>query len=97
MVMKSSTVKSNNITISSNETNIMMQDYENVFGPSTRNIKQDSQCHKRHQRWHLPDALKGHNQYLTDGINNFITNVTSKAQAPQVEASLGFYSSGFIQ
>ena len=37
--------------------------------PAARDIKLDQQCHKRHQRWHLPDALKGSNQFLTDRVD----------------------------
>ena len=59
MVMKSGTVEANNITTGPSETNVMIQDYENIFGPAARDIKHDSQRNKRHQRWHLPDALKG--------------------------------------
>ena len=53
----------------SNGNETTMQQYENIFGPAARDIKQDSQRHKRHQRWHLPDALKGANQYLTDRVD----------------------------
>ena len=41
---------------------------EDVFGPAVRDIKWDSQRHKRHQRWHLPDALKGASAFLTDRV-----------------------------
>lgn len=51
--------------------------YEAIFGPAGRDIKIDSQRHKRHQRWHLPDALKGPNSYLTDRIDGLITDATS--------------------
>jgi len=54
-----------------------LQQYENIFGPAGRDIKLDSQRHKRHQRWHLPDNLKGHNQYLTDRIDGLITDATN--------------------
>jgi len=54
-----------------------LQQYENIFGPAGRDIKLDSQRHKRHQRWHLPDNLKGHNQYLTNRIDGLITNATN--------------------
>ena len=54
-----------------------LQQYENIFGPAGRDIKLDSQRHKRHQRWHLPDALKGHNQYLTDRVDGLITDATN--------------------
>jgi len=43
-----------------------IEDYEAIFGPSARDIKQDNGRFKRHQRWHLPDVLKGPNEYLTD-------------------------------
>ena len=46
-----------------------LEQYENIFGPAARDIKLDQQRHKRHQRWHLPDALKGSNQYLTDRVD----------------------------
>ena len=59
------------------DTSVTMGDYENIFGPAARDIKTDSQQHKRHQRWHLPDALKGHNQYLTDRIDGLVTDATS--------------------
>ena len=64
-------------TTSSGETNAMMSNYENVFGPAARDIKGDAQRHKRHQRWHLPDALKGANTFLTDRIDGLITDATS--------------------
>jgi len=35
-----------------------LADYENIFGPAARDIKNDTQRNRRHARWHLPDALK---------------------------------------
>jgi len=64
-------------TSTSGDTNAMMSNYENVFGPAARDIKWDNQRHKRHQRWHLPDALKGANTFLTDRIDGLITDATS--------------------
>jgi hypothetical protein len=52
-------------------------DYENVFGPAARNVKDDLQRNKRHSRWHLPDALKGVNPWLTDRIDGLITDATN--------------------
>ena len=52
-------------------------DWENIFGPAGRDVKSDNQRHKRHQRWHLPDVLKGPNAYLTDRIDGLITDTTS--------------------
>lgn len=54
-----------------------LEAYENIFGPSARDIKQDLQRFKRHGRWHLPDILKGPNQYLTDRIDGLITDATN--------------------
>ena len=54
-----------------------LQDYENIFGPSARDIKQDLQRFKRHGRWHLPDILKGPNPWLTDRIDGLITDATN--------------------
>ena len=51
--------------------------YENIFGPSARDIKTDLQRFKRHGRWHLPDILKGPNQYLTDRVDGLITDATN--------------------
>jgi len=51
--------------------------YESIFGPAGRDIKTDPQRHKRHQRWHLPDNLKGRNEYLTDRIDGLITDATN--------------------
>ena len=64
-------------TTNSGDTEAMMSNYENVFGPAARDIKWDNQRHKRHQRWHLPDALKGTNAFLTDRIDGLITDATS--------------------
>jgi hypothetical protein len=42
-----------------------------------RDIKTDLQRNKRHSRWHLPDALKGSNPYLTDRVDGLITDTTA--------------------
>lgn len=54
-----------------------LNDYENVFGPSARDIKDDLQRYKRHGRWHLPDVLKGPNPWLADRIDGLITDAAS--------------------
>ena len=64
-------------TLRSNDTEGMMQTYENVFGPAAREIKFDTQRQKRHQRWHLPDALKGASPFLTDRVDGLITDATN--------------------
>ena len=64
-------------TVWSHDTESMMQAYENIFGPAARDIKLDTQRHKRHQRWHLPDALKGSSPFLTDRVDGLITDATS--------------------
>jgi hypothetical protein len=64
-------------TNTASDTMPTLQQWENIFGPAARDIKQDSQRHKRHQRWHLPDALKGVNMYLTDRIDGLITDATN--------------------
>lgn len=67
-------------TISSNgagdSTEQMLQQYENIFGPAARDIKFDSQRDKRRQRWHLPDVLKGPNDFLTTRVDGLITDAT---------------------
>jgi len=64
-------------TITGHSTTPSIQQYENIFGPVARDIKEDSQRHKRHQRWHLPDVLKGANPYLTDRVDGLITDATN--------------------
>jgi hypothetical protein len=64
-------------TVMANDPHSMMTNYENIFGPAVRDIKWDEQRHKRHQRWHLPDALKGTNAFLTDRVDGLITDSTS--------------------
>ena len=64
-------------TYSNNPTEPTLDDYANVFGPSARDIKSDLQRYKRHGRWHLPDALKGPNQWLTDRVDGLITDATN--------------------
>jgi len=64
-------------TVSSSEPQNMQAQYENIFGPAVRDIKWDEQRHKRHQRWHLPDALKGASPFLTDRVDGLITDATT--------------------
>jgi hypothetical protein len=55
----------------------MQADWENIFGPAGRDVKLDHQRQKRHQRWHMPDIIKGPNSYLTDRIDGLITDTTN--------------------
>ena len=64
-------------TYSGQATEPTIQDYENFFGPSARDIKTDLQRFKRHGRWHLPDILQGPNPWLTDRIDGLITDATN--------------------
>ena len=64
-------------TYSGNSQQPTLEQYESIFGPAGRDVKVDSQRHKRHQRWHLPDALKGPNTFLTDRIDGLITDATN--------------------
>jgi hypothetical protein len=64
-------------TVQDISTSAQMTAYENIFGPAARDIKFDAQRNKRHQRWHLPDALRGPNVFLTDRIDGLITDATS--------------------
>lgn len=54
-----------------------IRDYENVFGPSAREMKDDPQKYKRHGRWHLPDILKGPNPWLADRVDGLITDANT--------------------
>jgi hypothetical protein len=64
-------------TYTSNYSQPTVKDYENVFGPSARDIKDDLQRYKRHGRWHLPDILKGPNPWLADRIDGLITDAAT--------------------
>ena len=64
-------------TYSGQATEPTVQDYENFFGPSARDIKTDLQRYKRHGRWHLPGILQGPNPWLTDRIDGLITDATN--------------------
>ena len=64
-------------TVTDVSTRVQMSAYENIFGPAARDIKFDSHHNKGHQRWHLPDALRGPNTFLTDCIDCLITDTTS--------------------
>lgn len=63
--------------VRSNDTMATLEQYENIFGPAARDIKLDNQRNKRHQRWHLPDVLKGPNTFLTDRVDGLITDATN--------------------
>lgn len=54
-----------------------VSDWENIFGPAARDIKFDAQRSKRHQRWHLPDVLKGSNTFIADRVDGLITDATN--------------------
>jgi hypothetical protein len=64
-------------TYNGTDSKTLENSYESIFGPAGRDIKTDPQRHKRHQRWHLPDNLKGRNEYLTDRIDGLITDATN--------------------
>jgi hypothetical protein len=64
-------------TVTDVSTSAQMSAYENIFGPAARDIKFDPHRNKRHQRWHLPDALRGPNTFLTDLIDGLITDTAS--------------------
>ena len=64
-------------TYTGNSLEPQLGDWENIFGPAGRDVRVDQQRHKRHQRWHLPDVLKGPNTYLTDRVDGLITDTTS--------------------
>lgn len=61
-------------TYTGNDVEPTIEAYENVFGPAGRDVKLDQQRHRRRGRWHLPDILKGPNQYLTDRVDGLITD-----------------------
>jgi hypothetical protein len=64
-------------TYTGNSLEPQLGDWENIFGPAGRDVRVDQQRHKRHQRWHLPDVLKGPNTFLTDRVDGLITDTTN--------------------
>jgi hypothetical protein len=67
----------NGDTYAAHDSQNLLNQYEALFGPAGRDIKVDSQRNKRHQRWHLPDSIKGYNSFLTDRIDGLITDATN--------------------
>lgn len=53
------------------------QDFINIFGPAGQDVKLDENRFGRINRLHLPDVLKGPNQWMTDRIDGLITDVTN--------------------
>ena len=64
-------------TYTGNSLEPQIGDWETIFGPAGRDVRTDQQRHKRHQRWHLPDVLKGPNTFLTDRIDGLLTDSTN--------------------
>jgi len=61
----------NDVTKPSNE------EWANVFGPNAYNIAPDNQRNRKMGRVHLPDVLKGPNQWITDRVDGLITDATN--------------------
>lgn len=68
-----------NETLASNNTSNLptQQDFINVFGPAGANVKLDQNRFGRINRVHIPDVLRGPNQFLTDRIDGLITDTTN--------------------
>ena len=63
-------------TYTNNPTDPTIRDWENIFGPSARDIKDDLQKYKRYGRRHIPEILLGSQPWLTDRIDGLITDAT---------------------
>jgi hypothetical protein len=53
------------------------QDFINIFGPAGADVKLDKNRFGRMNRVHIPDVLRGPNQWMTDRIDGFITDTTN--------------------
>eukprot|EP00961_Rhodomonas_salina_P278563 3763617-Rhodomonas_salina.3 len=53
------------------------QDFINIFGPAGADVKLDRNRFGRINRVHIPDVLKGPNQWMTDRIDGLITDTTN--------------------
>eukprot|EP00961_Rhodomonas_salina_P153832 2072045-Rhodomonas_salina.1 len=53
------------------------QDFINIFGPAGANVKLDKNRFGRINRVHIPDVLKGHNEYMTERVDGLITDTTN--------------------
>ena len=54
-------------------------DFASIWGPSTMDMRMDSDRFRKHARKHLtnlPDELKGQQLYINDRIDGLITNAT---------------------
>jgi len=51
-------------------------DWVNVFGPSGYDVQPDNNRNRKYGRLHLPDVLKGPNQWITDRVDGLITDAT---------------------
>ena len=53
------------------------QDFINIFGPAGADVKLDKNRFGRINRVHIPDVLRGPNQWMTDRVDGLITNTTN--------------------
>lgn len=53
------------------------QDFVNIFGPAGADVKLDKNRFGRMNRVHIPDVLKGPNQWMTDRVDGLITDTTN--------------------
>jgi len=58
-------------------TNPSTEDWVNVFGPNGYNVQPDTNRNRKMGRVHLPDVLKGPNQWITDRVDGLITDATN--------------------
>ena len=53
------------------------EDWANIFGPNAYNIQPDANRNRKLGRLHIPDVLKGPNQWLTDRVDGLLTDATN--------------------
>jgi hypothetical protein len=53
------------------------EDFINIFGPDGANVKLDKNRFGRINRVHIPDVLRGRNDWMTERVDGLITDTTN--------------------
>jgi hypothetical protein len=65
-----------NVQSAVDKTEFRPEQWANIFGPSAYDVEPDKKRNRKYGRLHLPDALIGYNQFITDRVDGLITDAT---------------------
>lgn len=65
-----------NVQSAVDKTEFRPEQWANIFGPSAYDVEPDRKRNRKYGRLHLPDALIGYNQFITDRVDGLITDAT---------------------